>query len=63
MIHTVLCSSLVLHAVRNKIVHEHGFNSLPDRAAFAKSYDQVEKELRAKLAARKGTGGEACVIS
>lgn len=52
-----------LVTVRNKMVHEHGFNSLPDHQGFATSYDQVEKELKQKLAARKGSSTSVCVIS
>ena len=47
-----------LVTIRNKLVHDHDFNRLPDRAHFAKSYDLVEKELRDKL---KGTSS-GCVI-
>ena len=49
--------------VRNKMVHEYKFNSLPDRQGFATSYDQVEKELRTHLAAKKGKQGQVCTIS
>lgn len=48
-----------LVTVRNKLVHDHDFNSLPDRVHFAKSYDSVERELRDKL---KGSSS-GCVIS
>ncbi|KAL7441421.1 hypothetical protein ACHAXM_007828 [Skeletonema potamos] len=48
-----------LVTIRNKLVHEHDFNKLPDRAGFAKSYDSVEKELKAKLSASSGSG---CII-
>ena len=47
-----------LVTIRNKLVHEHGFNKLPDRAGFAKSYDSVEKELKAKLSG----SSSGCVI-
>ena len=49
-----------LVTIRNKLVHDHDFNKLPDREHFAKSYDSVEKELREKL---KGKSDGACVIS
>ena len=58
-----LTDVLLLATVRNKMVHEHGFNSLPDHQGFATSYDQVEKELKQKLAARKGSSTSVCVIS
>ena len=47
-----------LVTIRNKLVHDHDFNALPDRVHFAKSYDSVEKELREKL---KGSSS-GCVI-
>ena len=49
--------------VRNKMVHDHEFNSLPDRQYFASSYDQVEKELKIHLEKGRGKSGEACTIS
>ena len=50
-----------LVTIRNRLVHEHGFNALPDRTEFAKSYDSVEKELREILKNRNN--GSSCVIS
>ena len=47
-----------LVTIRNKLVHEHGFNKLPDRVSFAKSYDGVEKELKAKISGSSG----GCII-
>lgn len=48
-----------LVTVRNRLVHDHEFNALPDRVHFAQSYDSVEKELREKL-----TGSSrGCVVS
>ncbi len=47
-----------LVTIRNKLVHEHGFNKLPDRVGFAKSYDSVEKELKAKISGSSG----GCII-
>ncbi|KAL3808957.1 hypothetical protein ACHAXA_004783 [Cyclostephanos tholiformis] len=38
-----------LVTLRNKLVHDHDFNSLPDREHFARSYDSVAKELQDKL--------------
>eukprot|EP00571_Detonula_confervacea_P004219 CAMPEP_0172315392 /NCGR_PEP_ID=MMETSP1058-20130122/25049_1 /TAXON_ID=83371 /ORGANISM="Detonula confervacea, Strain CCMP 353" /LENGTH=118 /DNA_ID=CAMNT_0013029463 /DNA_START=151 /DNA_END=507 /DNA_ORIENTATION=- len=49
-----------LVTIRNKLVHDHDFNALPDRVHFAKSYDSVEKELKGKL---KGPSSSSCVIS
>lgn len=47
-----------LVTIRNKLVHEHGFNKLPDRVSFAKSYDSVEKELKAKISG----SSDGCII-
>mmetsp|Transcript_30433 Transcript_30433/g.51896 ORF Transcript_30433/g.51896 Transcript_30433/m.51896 type:complete len:119 (-) Transcript_30433:469-825(-) len=49
-----------LVTLRNRLVHDHDFNRLPDRVHFAKSYDSVEKELKEKL---KGSASSGCVIS
>ena len=50
-----------LVTIRNKMVHDHEFNSLPDRAQFAESYDSVEKELKEKL--RGGSSrSSSCII-
>lgn len=50
-----------LVTVRNKLVHEQGFNKLPDRKGFIDSYGEVQTELKSKL---KGSGGNtSCVIS
>ncbi|KAL7488065.1 hypothetical protein ACHAW6_013966 [Cyclotella cf. meneghiniana] len=48
-----------LVTVRNKLVHEYDFNKLPDRVQFARSYDSVEKELKAKM---KVSSANGCVI-
>lgn len=49
-----------LVTIRNKLVHDHNFNDLPDRKHFAMSYDLVEKELKAKL---RGGSSSGCAIS
>ena len=49
-----------LVTVRNKLVHEHNFNQLPDRKHFAKSYDSVERELKEKL--KGSSSGGSCVL-
>jgi hypothetical protein len=41
--------SQYLVTVRNKLVHDHDFNELPDRVHVAKSYDSVATELLDKL--------------
>lgn len=49
-----------LVTIRNKMVHDHGFNSLPDRKHFARSYDSAERELRDKLKGSSSSSG--CAI-
>lgn len=34
-----------LVTIRNKLIHEHDCNAIPDRAAFVKSYDDANAEL------------------
>ena len=51
-----------LVTLRNKMVHDHEFNSLPDRTQFAMSYDSVEKELKEKLAACDSSSSSSCII-
>ena len=51
-----------LVTIRNKLVHEKGYNSLPDRKAFAKSFDSVECELKEVLA-KRGKQSSSCIIS
>ncbi len=48
-----------LVTVRNKLVHDHDFNVLPDRKHFAKSYESVERELKDIIRGSPSTG---CVI-
>mmetsp|Transcript_2500 Transcript_2500/g.6542 ORF Transcript_2500/g.6542 Transcript_2500/m.6542 type:complete len:117 (-) Transcript_2500:1644-1994(-) len=50
-----------LVTVRNKLVHERGFNKLPDRKSFIESYESAETELKSKL--KKSGNSTACVIS
>lgn len=49
-----------LVTIRNRLVHEHGFNALPDRTQFAQSFDSVEKELKDVLKNRNGSS--SCII-
>ena len=49
-----------LVTLRNKIVHDHECNSIPDRPRFVKDFDEVEASLRALLPDDKGLG---CAIS
>lgn len=49
-----------LVTIRNRLVHEHGFNALPNRKEFANSFDTVEKELQEVLKSQKN--GSSCII-
>ena len=50
-----------LVTIRNKPVHDHDFNALPDRVHFAESYDSVERELKDKLRG-SSSSSNGCVI-
>mmetsp|Transcript_21000 Transcript_21000/g.49871 ORF Transcript_21000/g.49871 Transcript_21000/m.49871 type:complete len:121 (+) Transcript_21000:161-523(+) len=59
-----------LATIRNKLVHEHDFNSIPDRKRFVEKFDSSAAELkRVVIQRRKARGdmnkgvGESCVIS
>ncbi|KAK3283672.1 hypothetical protein CYMTET_8642 [Cymbomonas tetramitiformis] len=51
-----------LATLRNKLVHERDFNSLPDREKFIERFEKAEKELAWLCADGKGEGGR-CIIS
>lgn len=51
-----------LVTLRNKIVHDHDFNELPDRKHFAKSYESVEGELKQKLGEKRRGSKVGCII-
>ena len=38
-----------LVTLRNKLVHDHDCNSIPDRPRFVRDFDEVEASLRALL--------------
>ena len=43
-------------------VHERDYNAIPNRAAFAKEFDDIENELKVMLKNAKNKGGSSCVI-
>lgn len=53
-----------LATIRNKLVHERGFDHIPDRARFVESYQIAERDVRSIIAkhGRKPAGkdGDAC---
>lgn len=55
-----------LATIRNKLVHEHDFNAIPDRTKFIKNFETSSKELKQILRQRQGgnTGSSSnCIIS
>lgn len=54
-----------LATIRNKLVHEHGFDAVPDRARFIKNFDQSCQELKGVLRKRRSgkKSGAQCIIS
>ena len=51
-----------LVTIRNKLVHDHNFNRLPNRVEFAQSYHSVEKELQ-EILAKQNNSSSSCIIS
>lgn len=49
-----------LATLRNKLVHERGFDSIPDRASFIRTFEASHEELRQIASNEKKTG--YCVI-
>ena len=39
--------------IRNQLVHERDYNAIPNRAAFAKEFDDIEKELKVMLKSKE----------
>lgn len=50
-----------LVTIRNKVVHEHDFNRLPDRPAYVRSFDEVFRRL-AELKGRGARSGGQCSL-
>jgi hypothetical protein len=49
-----------LATIRNRLVHERGFDAIPDRSAFVSAFDHVEQQLRALRPDR--SGGSGCTV-
>lgn len=43
-----------LATIRNKLVHEYGFNAIPDRSKFLERFTRAEGELRDLVLAKRG---------
>jgi hypothetical protein len=52
-----------LATIRNKLVHEHGFNSIPDRAKFIRNFEKSGNDLKEILRQRNsGRNSDGCMI-
>jgi hypothetical protein len=54
-----------LATIRNKLIHERGFDAIPDRKSFIRNFEESVKELQEIVAKRRGTAGgtSMCIIS
>lgn len=54
-----------LATIRNKLVHVHGFNAIPDRTKFIKNFQSSCKELKEILRQRQSGSATSsnCIIS
>ena len=51
-----------LATIRNKLIHERGFDRIPDRNAFIGTFERSADELE-KLLSQRSRDNQACVIS
>ena len=51
-----------LATIRNRLVHEYGFNSIPDRPTFLAKFEESKEELKQVIAARRGSAPSSCVV-
>lgn len=57
-----LCKRMrFLATIRNKLIHERGFDAIPDRSAFIENFESSKKELETIIKARNSKS--SCVIS
>jgi hypothetical protein len=54
-----------LATIRNKLVHEHGFDAIPDRPRFIQKFEWSAAKLKEIIIKRRGPKGDSspCVIS
>jgi hypothetical protein len=57
-----------LATIRNKLVHEHGFDSIPDRSKFIEKFEWSSKEIKKIVESRQKAKGkrkrdDSCTIS
>ncbi len=59
-----LCKRMrYLATIRNKLVHERGFDAIPDRDAFIVSFEESRIELQEILRKRNSMAKDKCTIS
>ncbi|CAK4609376.1 unnamed protein product [Aphanomyces euteiches] len=51
-----------LATIRNRLIHERGFDRIPDRERFIQQFEQAANELNQLVQARGGTGGSSCAV-
>lgn len=51
-----------LATIRNKLVHERGFDYIPDRPSFISAFEESVKDLNQILEARGRPAQQSCVI-
>lgn len=49
-----------LATIRNKLIHERGFDAIPDRSNFINAYEESKKEIQILLKNKKGDS--KCII-
>ena len=59
-----LCKRMrFLATIRNKLIHERGFDKIPDRAGFISAFEESKCELTKILESRNSKAHSSCVIS
>lgn len=51
-----------LATIRNKLVHEHDFNAIPDRGRFIQNFEKSSKDLQEILKKRNSKNSDKCII-
>lgn len=59
-----LCKRLrFLATIRNRLIHERGFDAIPDRDGFIAAFEESKAEIAAVLQERNSKFAYSCVIS
>ncbi|KAG9400109.1 hypothetical protein AC1031_011019 [Aphanomyces cochlioides] len=51
-----------LATIRNRLIHERGFDRIPDRERFIQQFEEAANELNQLVQARGGAGGSSCAV-